>query len=152
MTASKWRQAARDLIEATLAQLPPTATRKDAQKALRAVSPYAQRFPGDGLSWGSQCWYRERNLALNRRWPPPPASCRVRVHIGAVVCDWCEDRVGGCLACAVARAFLADLPPEGLALLAAADQEPEARGIFADWLEENGRAAWAAQWREPPCA
>ncbi len=151
MTASRWRRHARTTIDAILATLPPTATRKDAERALRNESPYSERRSGDGLSWGYQCWLKERRLALNRRWPEkrkqiesPLLSSR------GVHCEWCDDRPEHCIGCAAAWTFHASLSPEALALLRGVENREVPAGVWCDFLEDCGLVEWAAQWREAP--
>ncbi len=159
MTTSRWRAGARNRINAVLAALPPEATRKDAERALRQASPYAARHAGDGLSWGSKCWAKERRIALDFRFPPPrkpPAPVQSPGFVLgpkfpgvsqfadswpwlSVRCDWCDNaRPGGCLQCCHLHDWLAAVVanPHFRSLRAAAAADPELLGVLKDYLAD----------------
>lgn len=148
MTTSRWRQQARATIEEVLRDLPPEATRKDAEALLRAASPARSRQYGP--SWPYQCWLRERKRVLDARWPRPKRGSEREVTITAagVVCLSCVDPSLGCMWCAAAWTFYRELPANGLLLLRAVEEEGMPPAILADWLEERGLSEWAGQWRD----
>lgn len=148
-TRSNWRLRSRAVIDRVLEQLPADADEHAVKLALRDAYPFGTREHHP-----YRMWCAEVRAALLRRFDvvtfdrtADPTGVKLtfwherQAWWLAVSCGWCDGKIdGGCLQCVrqvnAVEALVSR--PEWRAWRAAVRADFEARGPFADWLDEQG--------------
>ena len=150
-TESPWRRRSREVIEATLAALPPDATLADKRRALRDAYPFGERRYTPYKIWCVEV----RDALGTQRLTPQPEAVLIGPH--GVRCDWCRPSPDGCLACSDARRKFAAMHMKDRTMLrrlliAALEGDEADRLVLADWHEEYGLigdARWVREMWDP---